>query len=123
MAGLRKRDAPSAFALELIILTASRSGEVRGMRWREVDFDAALWTVPKERMKGNRPHRVPLSDPALTILHCLWSDGLKSDDLIFPSRNATPLSDMVFAALLRRWRPHRIPFARPTSFCVPAVAF
>lgn len=96
------RTEPSAFALRLTILTAARSGEVRGMTWGEVDLASALWVVPGERMKGGREHRVPLSAEALSILHHVRPDAPADDDLVFPSRRNTKLSDMVFLMLLRR---------------------
>ena len=61
IAKLRKREATSALALELCILTAARSGEILGMRWPEIDLDKKIWTVPADRMKAGREHRVPLS--------------------------------------------------------------
>ena len=60
MARLRERDSASARALELLILTAARSGEVRGATWEEIDLDKALWTIPGERMKAGKQHVVPL---------------------------------------------------------------
>jgi integrase len=71
LVALRARDGAAARALELLILTASRTSEVLGARWNEIDTAAALWTVPAERMKGRRPHRVPLSGPALAVLAAL----------------------------------------------------
>ena len=65
---LRARPAVAARALEFTILTAARSGEALGARWDEIDVERAVWTIPKERMKGHREHRVPLSEPALAIL-------------------------------------------------------
>ncbi|ACL59955.1 tyrosine-type recombinase/integrase [Methylobacterium nodulans] len=102
VAEIRQREAQTARALELLILTAARSGEVRGMTWAEVDLVGALWTVPKERMKAKRPHRVPLCARAVEILSKLHLEAPDAEGLIFPSRNDTVLSDMVFAALLRR---------------------
>src|SRR5258706_8220238 len=61
IAKLRKREALAALALELCILTAARSGEILGMRWSEIDLDKKIWTVPANRMKAGREHRVPLS--------------------------------------------------------------
>jgi len=58
-------------ALEFLVLTAARSGEVLGATWGEINLDSALWTIPKERMKAKRPHRVPLSQPALSLLRHL----------------------------------------------------
>lgn len=99
---LRLRSATSARALEFIILTAARSGEARGMTWDEVDLAAALWIVPKERMKMRREHRVPLSRPAISLLSAQLTAGAEPDALVFPNRNGGQLSDMAFEALLRR---------------------
>lgn len=86
--------------LEFLILSACRSGEVRGMRWSEVDLDDAIWTIPAERMKAKLPHKVPLSDRAIEILE--KQQGLH-EDLVFPSpRDQVELSDMVLTAFLRR---------------------
>src|SRR5690606_27163012 len=60
MVRLRKRETFSRLALEFAVLTASRSGEVRGAVWKEIDLEARLWTIPKERMKAQREHVVPL---------------------------------------------------------------
>ena len=86
--------------LELLILTAVRSGEVRGMRWSEVDLDACIWTIPAERMKAKQPHRVPLTTRAIEIIK--QRKGLH-EELVFPSpQKQTILSDMVLTAFLRR---------------------
>ena len=87
-------------ALEYLILTAARSGEVRRARWDEVDLETATWTVPADRMKMKREHRVPLSGRALRILaearECADGTGL-----IFPSVTGRPLSDNTLSKLLR----------------------
>ena len=87
-------------ALEFLVLTASRSGEVRKARWDEVDLKTATWTVPADRMKMRRKHRVPLSDRALQILADAreWADG---SGLIFPSATGRPPSDNTLSKLLR----------------------
>lgn len=86
--------------LLFVILTASRSGEARAMRWGEIDFKQRVWTIPAERMKAGMQHRVPLSDQAMSLLHSL--KGLH-DELVFPSpRKQVVLSDMVLTAFLRR---------------------
>ncbi|WOB93937.1 tyrosine-type recombinase/integrase [Providencia sp. PROV099] len=86
--------------LLFVILTASRSGEARAMRWGEIDFKQRVWTIPAERMKAGMEHRVPLSDQAMSLLHSL--KGLH-DELVFPSpRKQVVLSDMVLTAFLRR---------------------
>ena len=100
------RDSQASLAakwcLEFLILTAARSGEARGARWSEMDMDAAIWTIPVERMKANVEHRVPLSPRATTILAeaSSISDG---SDLVFPSplRPGKPMSDMTLTKLLR----------------------
>lgn len=102
VAELRERDGMSALALEFAILTAARSGEVRGATWAEMDLEAAVWTVPAERMKAAREHRVPLPPRAVAILEKV---KLLADPggLVFPSaKPGTPLSDAAFAALLKR---------------------
>lgn len=86
--------------LELLILTATRSGEIRGMCWREVDFETSTWTIPAERMKAQQMHRVPLSKRALDILD---NQRGQHDTLVFPSpRDQVVLSDMVLTSFLRR---------------------
>ena len=91
------------WCLELLILTATRSGEARSARWSEIDLDAATWIIPPERMKSHAEHRVPLSSRALAILE----EARAIDDgsgLVFPSpsRSGKPMSDMTLTALLRR---------------------
>ncbi|WP_199873492.1 site-specific integrase [Ideonella sp. A 288] len=99
MARLRLRAGQGARALEFAILTAARSGEVRGMTWAEVDLAAMLWTVPAQRMKGGREHRVPLSAPAMALLRALPAG--EPDKLVLPGLRG-PLSDMSLTAVLRR---------------------
>lgn len=98
---LRKREATAALALELCILTAARSGEILGMRWPEVDLEKKVWTVPADRMKAGREHRVPLSSRALAILQQL--ERLKTGEFVFQgqARNK-PLSSMAMEMVLRR---------------------
>ncbi len=99
MADLRKRDGLGSRALEFLTLTATRSGEVRGARWDEIDFDAGLWTIPASRMKMKVEHRVPLSVEAVTLLKAL---PRLSDTLVFPSPRGGQLSDMTLSATMRR---------------------
>ncbi len=90
--------------LEFLILTATRSGEVRGMTWSEVDFDNAIWTIPPERMKAKLQHRLPLSKRAISILKNQLG---KHKILVFPSpRKEVELSDMVLTSFLRRVKAH-----------------
>lgn len=103
MASLRARNATSALALEFAILTAARSGEVRGATWAEFDLEAKVWTVPATRMKAGREHRVPLSARALAILAEVRPlAGDKTDAVVFPSTTGKAMSDAAFAALLKR---------------------
>jgi integrase len=87
MAKLGKREATSTLALELCILTAARSGEILGMRWSEIDFDKKIWTVPANRMKAGRGHRVPLAPRVITILRQL--EEVKVSDFVFPRQTPT----------------------------------
>ncbi len=87
-------------ALEFLILTAARSGEVRGATWAEIDFESATWTVPASRMKANREHRVPLSSQALEILHEAKSLATNSG-LVFPSPRGKVLTDNTLSKMLR----------------------
>lgn len=103
LAALAARDGIAARALRFAILTAARSGEVRGMTWGEVDLDAAVWTVPARRMKGGRVHRVPLPAAAANVLRGLKPAHAKSAALVFAGTKAgNPLSDMTLTAILRR---------------------
>jgi integrase len=108
----------SAKALQWAILTACRSGEARGATWSEIDLDAGLWTVPAERMKAAREHRVPLSPEALELLQSLPrfvpADG--ELDLIFPGRAGKQLSDMSLTAVLRRLKVEAVPHGMRSSF-------
>ena len=84
-------------ALEFTILTAARSGEVRLANWSEIDLEAAIWTIPADRMKMGREHRVPLSEAAMLVL------GERTDGLIFKGQKADkPLSDMSLLMPLKR---------------------
>jgi len=98
VAELRGRDSTSARALEFLILTATRTGEVIGAEWDEFDLATKVWTVPANRMKGNREHRVPLSDRAVEIVRLMQSR--RENDFVFPGRNGG-LSNMSLLALLR----------------------
>lgn len=99
---LKERPAVSARAVEFLILTAARSGEVRGLRWGEIDFEREVWTVPADRMKAGVQHEVPLSAQALQLLRAAQEDGLHSDDLVFPAPRGGDMSDMSMTQLLRR---------------------
>lgn len=104
MAALRKVEGSGARALEFAILTAARSGEVRGATWSEFDLDAGVWTVPAARMKADKEHRVPLTERALEILLGMRGDSDHDpDEIVFPgSKRSTPLSDMTMTAVIKR---------------------
>jgi integrase len=108
MADLHKRAAVAALALEFLILTAARSGEVLGARWEEIDLEAKVWTVPAARMKAGREHRVPLSSRAVEVLQTVKLLAGRDDISrlpIFPAHGcAKPLSSMALAMLLRRMK-------------------
>lgn len=102
---LRERESFSRLALEFAILTAARSGEVRGAAWSEVDLDLGLWTIPKERMKANREHVVPLCQRAILIIERCADLRLRDCPIIFPgSRGNQPLSDMTLSKLLKEMK-------------------
>lgn len=100
MKALASMEGTAAKALAFAILTAGRSGEVRGMTWGEVDTESAVWTVPAMRMKAAREHRVPLTSAALALL---GAPG-EAEALVFPSpmKADRPLSDMTLTAVLKR---------------------
>ncbi len=103
-AKLEAREGMGALALRFTILTAARSGEVRGATWGEIDMDAGVWTIPARRMKARKEHRVPLSADALAILRTVQplADG-DAEAPVFPGgRGGRPLSDMTLSAVLRR---------------------
>lgn len=101
MTALKGHEALAARALEFLVLTAARSGEVYEAKWSEIDFDATVWTVPASRMKAGREHRVPLTDAALAILKPL--NEAKLSEYVFPGHRAgRPLSGMAMTMLMRR---------------------
>jgi integrase len=99
MAALRQQDRVAARALEFLILTAARKGEVRAARWQEIDLEGRLWVIPAERMKGGREHRVPLSALAQRILQGLPRRG----EFVFHSdTNRRPIGELAMLRLLTR---------------------
>ena len=104
MAKLRARERIAPRALEFVILTAARTGEVLGAKFNEFDFEQWLWTVPAERMKGGKEHRVPLSPRAIAIVEEMAAKRLS--DLVFPgARRGRPMSAMTLLTLLRDLHP------------------
>jgi integrase len=99
---LRTKRSLSARALEFAILTAARTGEVLGARWREIDLAAGSWTVPRERMKSRRPHRKPLPPAALGLLKALVTGEPDPGAFVFPgAKPKASLSNMALAMLVR----------------------
>ena len=101
MSQLRAREAMAALALEFVILTATRTSEMLGAKWGEVDLEKAIWTIPAVRMKAGKEHRVPLSPRAIEILQTV---KLKSSEWLFPSEKGGKLSTMAMSMLLRRMK-------------------
>jgi len=107
LAELNRQEGVAALALKFTILTACRTGEVIGARWDEIDPADAVWAIPPARMKMRRPHRVPLSAPALAVLQDLAPLRTRPDGWVFPGGKAgQPLSNMSMLMLLRRLNPH-----------------
>ena len=129
IAAIQASDAYPATKLcfEFIVLTACRSGEVRLATWNEINLDTATWTIPAERMKAKREHRVPLSNHALEILlearrlsndeeNTNNEEGADTSALIFPSPTGRPLSDNTISKLLRDLRIAAVPHGFRSSF-------
>ena len=105
----------SKLSLEFQVLTASRPGEARNAQWSEMDVGSRTWTIPSERMKADREHRVPLSERVMEIL----AEARNLDDgsgLVFPSRSGRPLSDMTHRKLLRTLGIDCVPHGFRSSF-------
>ncbi|MFC3725939.1 tyrosine-type recombinase/integrase [Neoaquamicrobium sediminum] len=103
MIKLRAVDGVAARALEFAILTAGRTGEIIGARWKEIDRDNAMWTIPGERMKARREHRVPLAPAAVSLLDALPVE--KGSDFVFiGSKERSGLSNMALLMTLRRMK-------------------
>jgi integrase len=96
---LHQRAAIAALALEFVILTAARTGEVIGAKWGEVDLEKAVWTIPAIRMKAGKEHRVPLSPRAVEILNTVQE---LRQEWLFPAVRGGTLSGMAMSMLLRR---------------------
>jgi len=111
---LRGREGAAARALEFVLLTAARSGEVRGAMWDEIDMVKGVWTVPGERMKARKEHRVPLSSTALELLRNL--PRLEGNDLVFPAPRGGVLSDMSLTAVMRRMDLDEVPHGLRSTF-------
>lgn len=114
MVRLKTIDGMGARALEFAILTAARSGEVRGAKWSEIDLQAKVWTIPAERMKMRKEHRVPLSDAALALLKAL--PRMESSDMVFYAMRGGALSDMTLSAVTRRMGVDAVPHGFRSTF-------
>jgi integrase len=114
MERLRQMDGMGARALEFAVLTAARSGEVRGAKWSEIDERAKVWIVPADRMKAGKEHRVPLSDAASALLKTLPRVG--GSDLLFPGPKGNTLSDMALTAVMRRMQVPAVPHGFRSTF-------
>jgi integrase len=114
MQRLREAEGMGARALEFVILTAARSGEVRGAVWSEIDLGAGVWTIPGGRMKAGREHRVPLSPDAVAVVKAL--PRMAGTDLVFPAPRGGTLSDMTLTAVLRRMKVAAVPHGFRSTF-------
>lgn len=102
MEQLRERKGSSALALEFMILTAARTGEIRGAKWEEIDLTTNVWTIPAERMKAGREHRIPLSERAMAILMSIQSNR-NPEEFVFPGwKTGTGLSDGALLSLMKK---------------------
>ena len=109
------RAMPAAkLAFEFLVLTAARSGEVRGAEWDEVDLAASVWTIPGTRMKMRRTHRVPLSARAVQVLEAART--LDGGRLVFPGARGARLDDVTLSKLLRDLRIAGVPHGFRSSF-------
>lgn len=114
---LREKETMGRLALEFVIATAARSGEVRGALWREIDLEERIWTIPPERMKADREHVVALSDHGCWILRRCQVLRIAGSDLIFPgTRPNEPMSDMTIVKALRDMKETVTPHGFRSSF-------
>jgi integrase len=117
MAELREKETVGRLALEFAILTAARSGEVRGALWSEIDLGAALWTIPAARMKADREHVVPLSKSAMAILTVMRNCRQVGSDLVFPgTKQDAMLSDMTLTKVCRDIGANAVPHGFRSTF-------
>jgi integrase len=114
MQQLRTAEGTGARALEFAILTAARSGEVRGATWKEIDLDARVWTISAERMKAAREHRAPLSKAAVAVLNAVPSG--RPDAYVFKAAHGGRISDMTISAVLRRLEIDAVPHGFRSTF-------
>ena len=106
----------TVLAFEFLVLTACRSGEVRGARWEEMDCVGAVWTIPAERMKAGREHRVPLCAQAIRVLDEARDLHNKAGELVFPSPSGPTVSQATLPKLLRELKIGAVPHGFRSSF-------
>lgn len=111
---LRKRPGASAKALEFAILTAARSGEVRGAVWSEINISEKVWTIPAERMKAGRMHKIPLSNRAIELLNAL--PRFEGSEYVFTAPRGGKLSGMALLVLMRRMDAQAVPHGFRSTF-------
>jgi integrase len=112
-------------ALQFLILTAARTGEVIGAKRGEFDFERQIWTVPASRMKAGREHRVPLSEPVIDLLQTLPTEE-DSDFMFIGAKKGTGLSNMAMLELMRDMRPKYVPHGLRSTFkdfCAEQTSF
>lgn len=114
MHDLRKREGMAAKALQFVVLTGARSGEVRGATWDEVNLTERVWTIPADRMKSGREHRVPLSDNAAALLESL--PVFEGSPYVFPAARGGKLSDMSLSAVMKRMDVDATPHGFRSTF-------
>ena len=101
---------------EFLVLTAARSGEVRGARWDEIDIEAQVWTIPAPCMKAMREHRVPLCGRALEILDAARTLGDVASGLVFPTAHGKVLTDMALSRVFTEQKIAAVPHGFRSSF-------
>ena len=107
---------PVKLAFEFLVLTAARSGEVRGARWDEIDLPGRVWTVPAKRMKSKREHRIPLCRRAMEILDAARNLGGVRSPLVFPSQGDKPISVTRLPKMLQKLKVAAVPHGFRSSF-------
>lgn len=113
-AALQQRTGVAARALEFALLTAARSGEVRGATWGEIDLDVGVWVIPAERMKARKEHRVPLSGSAIALLNAL--PRVEGTEFVFAAPRGGALSDMALTGVMRRMGLAFVPHGLRSTF-------
>ncbi|MFW6094486.1 MAG: tyrosine-type recombinase/integrase [Pseudomonadota bacterium] len=116
MARLRERKGMAARALEFLTLTATRTSEVRGATWGEIDLTAGLWRIPASRMKAGVAHTVPLSDAATKVLEAIRPERVRDDDPVFIAPRGGQLSNMAMLQSMRKMGSDKTPHGMRSAF-------